>query len=74
MATGATLMPYDGGTVPVSSFSFRSVLGLLDKEAGIYAVAFDFPGAYTLDLTLQRSRHFIVSPSTARGGRTGSER
>jgi hypothetical protein len=54
-----------GGTVPVSSFSFRSVLGLLDKEAGIYAVAFDFPGTDTPGLTSQHFmlRHFVASPS-----------
>ncbi len=77
VATGATLMLCVGGTVPVSSFSFRSVLGLLDKEAGIYAVAFDFPGTDTPGFT---SQHFTLRAISlphhqrARWRRTGSER
>lgn len=54
----------NGGTVPVSSFSFRSVLGLFDKETGIYAVAFDFPGTDRPHVAASHtSRHFIASPS-----------
>lgn len=58
-------------SLPVSSFSFRSVLGLFDKETGIYAVAFDFPGLglsdkphdalYDVDYLAERVKDVIAS-------------